>query len=243
MKPNHSIYVQSWQPKELTYAKLNADGFGFGWHTQEGTALSYRSSLPIWNDVNLPDLSTALCSSSWVAMVRSATLNHPHSPLNAQPFKYQQYLFCHNGFIQNFNDGIMQQVLLELPPEIAKNIHGLTDSEYLFALFCQLLTDDSVPSMQKALIGTIHWCEKKLSGRKAILNMMVTNGRCLIAVKHSINEIPASLYYADGNYPELPKNSRLIASERFSEHDCWQTVQTSSLITMTLDQAIMVEHL
>ncbi|VAW77744.1 hypothetical protein MNBD_GAMMA13-583, partial [hydrothermal vent metagenome] len=32
-EPPHSLLVQGWAPRELRYAKLNADGYGFGWHT------------------------------------------------------------------------------------------------------------------------------------------------------------------------------------------------------------------
>lgn len=31
LKPEHSLLVQSYQPKELEVALLNADGFGIGW--------------------------------------------------------------------------------------------------------------------------------------------------------------------------------------------------------------------
>ena len=32
LQPSHSLYRQAREPKELIYAKLNADGYGFGWY-------------------------------------------------------------------------------------------------------------------------------------------------------------------------------------------------------------------
>ena len=37
-KPEHSLVVQSYQPKELEFALLNADGFGLGWHHPDDIA-------------------------------------------------------------------------------------------------------------------------------------------------------------------------------------------------------------
>ena len=32
----HSLYQQSWDPKELTEARLNADGYGVAWRQRDG---------------------------------------------------------------------------------------------------------------------------------------------------------------------------------------------------------------
>jgi glutamine amidotransferase len=58
-KPEHSLLVQSYQPKEMTSGVVNADGLGIGWyhHEQDVNPFTYKSTLPIWNDTNLPELS------------------------------------------------------------------------------------------------------------------------------------------------------------------------------------------
>ena len=243
LNPEHSIYMQAWQPKELTYAKLNADGFGFGWYSENGDALSYRNHLPIWNDINLHNLAAALHSNLWLAMVRSATTNTFPSPLNVQPFKRKHYLFIHNGFIKDFNATILQALARELPSEITKDIHGLTDSEYLFGLFCHLLADDTDRSIKRALTDTVRWCEKHLQKNAAMLNIMVANGTSIFAVKYAVNETAPSLYFVDSDYMGFPKNSKIIASEKFSEDDCWQTVPNACLLTATPNKPILVEAL
>ena len=32
LDPPHSLVHQSWSPREMYYAKMNADGYGFGWY-------------------------------------------------------------------------------------------------------------------------------------------------------------------------------------------------------------------
>jgi len=56
----HSLYKQSWEPQELKYAKLNADGYGFGWYNRESAACTYTNPAPIWSDNNLPALAATL---------------------------------------------------------------------------------------------------------------------------------------------------------------------------------------
>lgn len=137
LEPEHSLYMQSWQPKELSYAKLNADGFGFGWYLPNGMPAVYRNQAPIWNDVNLEDLGATLCAPLWLAMVRSATADYGSSPFNAQPFRYGRLMFMHNGFIRDFNKGIRHTIAAALSENVLENVRGLTDSEYLFGLLCE----------------------------------------------------------------------------------------------------------
>jgi predicted glutamine amidotransferase len=75
LEPEHSLVVQSYQPQEMTAGLLNADGFGIGWYhpTQETKPFTYRNILPMWNDVNLPNLSRYIESGCVLSNVRSAT--------------------------------------------------------------------------------------------------------------------------------------------------------------------------
>ncbi len=36
IEPPHSLQVQGWAPRELKYARLNADGYGFAWYADDG---------------------------------------------------------------------------------------------------------------------------------------------------------------------------------------------------------------
>jgi gamma-glutamyl hercynylcysteine S-oxide hydrolase len=71
--PPHSLARQASAPDELRYARLNADGFGFGWYGEDDSAVVYRRADPIWQDPNLADLARNLFADLWLAAVRSAT--------------------------------------------------------------------------------------------------------------------------------------------------------------------------
>ncbi|HBE92200.1 MAG TPA: hypothetical protein DDW55_06595, partial [Gammaproteobacteria bacterium] len=45
IEPEHSLVKQSWAPREMLEAKLNADGYGYGWYDPEGNPLRYRYTM------------------------------------------------------------------------------------------------------------------------------------------------------------------------------------------------------
>src|SRR5947207_6128067 len=56
LKPAHSLYVQSYKPREMTSGVVNADGWGAALWLRDGREepALYRSAQPIWADPNLP---------------------------------------------------------------------------------------------------------------------------------------------------------------------------------------------
>ncbi|MBD2018667.1 class II glutamine amidotransferase, partial [Leptolyngbya sp. FACHB-36] len=112
-KPEHSLIVQSYQPKEMTAGLLNADGFGVGWYHPErqNEAFVYKNTLPIWSDVvNLPSLSRYVESGCILANVRSATPGLTVDLSNCQPFQYQRLLAMHNGAIEQFRQSLYRPI-------------------------------------------------------------------------------------------------------------------------------------
>jgi len=102
-KPEHSLIVQSYQPREMNSGLLNADGFGVGWyHTGIPTLSPIKYTLPsgmtltflAWGGM----LSRDVCWDMSVVLrrVRCVDLS------NCQPFEYQRLLCVHNGRIENF---------------------------------------------------------------------------------------------------------------------------------------------
>jgi glutamine amidotransferase len=225
-EPN-SLVKQSWASEELQGTTLNADGFGFGWHLQDGRARTYTSILPIWSDTNLDGLGHSLQSKLWLAYVRSATPGQATSQANTQPFKHEQYLFQHNGRIENFNNGPRAALHRHLSAEIAAEIEGNTDSEYLFALCKQQLR--SGKSVIDALRLSCEELPGLLNGTAALLNMMIADAGSLYVCRHAINggQCP-SLYYTD-THPHFPE-AVVIASERFSLQEHWHEIEEHTLL-------------
>jgi glutamine amidotransferase len=234
LAPPHSLYRQSWEPQELKYAKLNADGFGFGWYGPDNTPSTYNSALPIWSDNNLPDLAHTLTAPLWLAEVRSATLGNPVHQFNTAPFRDVQRLFTHNGFIREFHDCVQPEITAMLTPEIAAGIRGNTDSEYLFAGLQQLLLDDSSLDLPAAIRRLFTLLAEMVTTQAALLNIIVTDSVSLYAARHAINHECPSLYYTTDD--DLFPGGQVIASERLSDGSSWQPVPEHHLLIIEPDK-------
>ena len=239
-QPN-SLIRQSWDPREMQEAKLNADGFGFGWYTHDHRPVRYRNTLPIWSDDNLTALGQSLKSRVWLANVRSATPGQETSLTNTQPFIHEQFMFLHNGYLEGFSQEVRPRFHEFLIPKVQAEIRGNTDSEYLFALFRQTLVecDGQLPDCLKEGFDLL---ERILVGRTALLNVALYNGDRIIACRHAMNGADCpSLYYCTG-HPDYPQ-ATLLASERFSEHDCWRSVPPHSILMIKPDRPVELSSL
>lgn len=231
LEPQHSLYVQSWEPQELKYAKLNADGFGVGWYDPQGTPTTYINPMPIWSDGNLAGLARSLRSDLWLASVRSATEGFTNSAMNTQPFCDDDFLFMHNGYLGDFHSTLRPQMLRFLNDRVLGDMRGTTDSEFLFALIRHFLDeDDSLPlesAISEAFTSVSDWSD----GQVALLNLLISDGERLYATRHAINHECPSLYYCTDD--ELfPEGAQLIASEGLTPDALWQAVPEHHLLVL-----------
>lgn len=129
-KPEHSLIVQSYQPRFMTSGVLNADGFGVGWYhqNQDTEPFTYKNILPIWSDINLPSISRYVESGCAIAYVRSATSGQAVDLSNCQPFGLDRILFVHNGFVQNFRSSVYRPIRELFSDRTYQLINGTTDS-------------------------------------------------------------------------------------------------------------------
>jgi len=233
LDPPHSLYRQSWEPRELKYARLNADGYGFGWYNREGAACSYTCTSPIWADHNLPALASTLCEPLWIAEVRSATEGNPVHAFNTAPFSDDQYLFAHNGFIRDFHTQVLPEILPSLSPGSIAKIRGNTDSEYLFIILCQLLHEDMTEDLPGAIRKLFRLLADWIDEQPALLNIVISDGEQLYAARHGLHHESPSLYYTTDD--ELFPGGQVIASECFSENGFWQPVPEHHILILDPD--------
>ncbi|MDV3352334.1 ergothioneine biosynthesis protein EgtC [Leptothoe sp. LEGE 181152] len=230
LKPEHSLMVQSYQPKELEVALLNADGFGVGWHHPDDIAAEpfiYRNVLPIWNDANLPHLCRYIQAQSFVSNIRSATPGLPLDFSNCQPFRHGQLLFVHNGYIDKFRQTLYRP-MRDLIGDVAyQNIYGLTDSEHIFALITHLLELDP----QLALLGAL---EQAIDIIQSLANeydvrvsgvIVLSDGQQLVAARFD-NQAKAPSFYLL-RQPE----SIILASEPLFSGD-WEPIAQAHSLTV-----------
>ncbi|MEO0770640.1 MAG: ergothioneine biosynthesis protein EgtC [Cyanobacteria bacterium J06649_4] len=257
LKPKHSMWVQSYKPRELDAAVLNGDGFGLGWHgSQEPGAEGlrepyvYRNILPMWNDRSLEDLCRYIRSDNFVVNLRSATAKMPVDLSNCQPFKWsiqgKQILFVHNGLIENFFDTLYRPMREQLCDKAYRSIQGLTDSEHIFALLIHYLETQPGMNVAEALKQTmdaIAALANKANVRVAaniILSVREEGERDsfrgrLIALRYD-NKQTAPSFYLLKNAANFP-NSVMLSSEPLFE-DNWQAYTQSELISIDSDQSI-----
>ena len=223
----HSLFKQSWASEELRGTCLNADGFGFGWYREDKEAAIYTSTLPIWSDTNLTGLQQSLQSTLWLAYVRSATPGQAVNQANTQPFKHNNFSFLHNGRIENFNQGPRTALHGFLSAEIASEIEGNTDSEYLFAMCKQHL--NAGLTIENTVVAAFEELKTLDLAEPALLNIIVSDGDKIVACRHALNggKCP-SLYYTN-SHPHYP-DAVVIASERFSLSAHWHALEEHTLL-------------
>jgi len=234
LQPPHSLVKQSWQPREMRNAVLNADGFGVGWYNADQAPAAYRNTLPIWADPNLAALGRSLARPLWLAYVRSATDGFSTGFANTQPFLDDELIFLHNGFVAGFPDSARPRIRRWLHPEFEASVHGNTDSEYLFAVLRQLYWEDGENTLEHALPRLCeqlaHWAPE----RPQLLNLAIADGRRVYALRHALAEDCPSLYYTtdDEQFP----GGQLLASEPLTETGLWQPVPPHHLLILDPDE-------
>jgi len=234
LEPAHSLQIQAWAPRELRYARLNADGYGFSWYPEDGRPAAYVHPGPIWNDPNLPHLARALVSDLWLASVRSATGGNPVNHANTQPFVDDEFLFDHNGLIDNFHSEVRHKLVADLDPRYLPSILGNTESEYLFAALRQLLNQNPDLPVENALGDLMAQIEGWAGDCRALLNMVISDGERLYAARHALGDECPTLYYTtdDDSFP----NAQLIASEPLTESGVWQSVPEHQILVLDPDE-------
>ena len=243
IEPEHSLIVQSYKPQEMTSGFLNADGFGMGWYDRDlDSPYSYRNTLPIWNDVNLPQLARYIKSQCVLGYVRSATRVSSIAMINCQPFSHQGLLFVHNGFIDNFRSTLYRPIRNQLSDFAYQRIEGTTDSEHIFALIVNELEADSNLTLQQALNNTVMNLAKlaEEDNIEFSANMVLTNGEELAACRYANRKPSPSLYYIKDN--SRFSDAVIVASEPLFYGD-WIDCPEASLISVGKNLEVSVNSI
>jgi glutamine amidotransferase len=220
VEPEHSLFRQSWAPREQRHGVVNADGFGVGWWdlTRRQEPARYRRALPMWQDRSFASMAGVIASTAVVAAVRSATPPLPVEESGTPPFADGRYLFAHNGAIEGYPQGVGERLRRSLPVERAVRIEGVSDSELLFAL--ALARIDRGASLVGALVDVVATVRRESGGR---LNMVLCDGVSIAATRAG-----DSLYI----WRSKDSGSGKIASEPSDGDPEWRGVPDDSLIEL-----------
>jgi glutamine amidotransferase len=242
--PEHSLIVQSYQPREMNSGVLNADGFGVGWyHSQKDTnPFTYKNILPIWNDVNLPSLSRYVESRCVLGYVRSATAGQAVDLSNCQPFESDRLLCIHNGRIENFRQTLYRAIRDRLSDVAYQGIKGNTDSEHIFALLLDELQAQPSATLEQALQTVLLDLDRLAKSHQvaASINTIVSDGHRLVASRFASDQQAPSLYWLrdDPAFPEAV----IIASEPIFAGN-WNSFPEQSIITVGEDLEIEIHQI
>jgi predicted glutamine amidotransferase len=242
-KPKHGLIDQSLHSR-LGAETTNGDGFGVGWYGSGDGPGVYRSVSPAWGDANLRHLAGQIESPLFLAHVR-ATSGTAVQETNCHPYLHGQWLFVHNGMINQFPT-IRRDLMLAVEPALFADIQGSTDSEVLFHLaLTNGLEDDPLAALART-IGLV----ETTAGRHGIKNAVqasigLSDGERLWAIRYSTEGRSRTLFAsADAHaikqlHPENPRlqdlrdGDCLVVSEPIADlPGAWHEIPEATALTV-----------
>jgi predicted glutamine amidotransferase len=221
-QPDSALIRQSTMPRMLHM--LNLAGFGLrAWDpasaNPEQAYAYYSQSLPVF-DRNLQNLAQKIRPSCVLGHVRGVAYSTrvEISLQNVHPFHFAgvPLVLAHNGDLAGF--ARMKPLLLaHIRPEYLAQIHGTTDSEWIYALllsqFGEIRTDFNEGEIFSAISGTFGII-RDIRARLGIalsssVNLFVANGTQLAAVRYCFDfgcyrtEDPAGVHEANLSFLSL----------------------------------------
>jgi predicted glutamine amidotransferase len=239
-KTDHSLIDQSLHSR-LGVETTNGDGFGVGWYgTNTAAPAVFRSIEPAWNDRNLREVAGHVESPLFLAHIRAST-GTAVQQTNCHPFRYEKWLWVHNGLVRDFHL-IKRELALAVDGSLYPSIEGSTDSELLFYLALTLGLEDDPPGAVARMVGLVEEAGRHHGIEHPIqMTIGTADGKSVWAFRYSSEGKSRSLYYSSDvrtlreMYPERPRlqeasdESRIIVSEPIVElAGAWNEVPESS---------------
>jgi glutamine amidotransferase len=218
----------------------NGDGFGLGWYGKGENPGLFHSIRPAWNDFNLRDLANNIESPLFMAHVRATSLATIQET-NCHPFRYKNWLFLHNGQIEELQK-FRRELLLAVGDEYFENILGSTDSELMFHLALTFGLEKDVPSAIARMTGFVESVAKKHGVAESVwMTLGISDGKTLWGFRYGSDGDGPSLYYSP-DVTELEKvnpaikgrleaRARCLLSEPIGKFpELWKEVPQSSAV-------------
>jgi glutamine amidotransferase len=238
-RPAHSLIDQSLNSR-MGATTTNGDGFGIGWYGDSANPALFKAVEPAWNDRNLRELAGQVRTGLFFAHVRAST-GTPVQRSNCHPFRYDRWLWMHNGSIADFHK-VRRDLMMAIDPTLFADIEGSTDSEALFYLALTFgLTDDPPGAVERAVglveeVGHRHGIAEPIQ-----MTVATTDGSSIWAFRYSSVGASRSLYYSTDVvalrklHPEVPvlrtlsDEARLVVSEPLGDlTGAWNEVPEAS---------------
>ncbi len=238
VKRDRSLIDQSLHSREGA-TPTNGDGFGVGWYDDTETPRLYRSVHPAWNDRNLRELAAGISSHLFLAHIRAST-GTAIQETNAHPFRYQRWLWMHNGLIRDF-PRVRRELVLAVDDSLFTSIEGTTDSETMFYLALTFGLESEPVAAVERMVGFVEETGRRHGIADPIqMTIATTDGRSVYAFRYSSEGKSRSLYFSTrmdalrAHYPEsdelaqLSDETRIVVSEPLGDlAGAWNEVPES----------------
>ncbi|MFG2125899.1 class II glutamine amidotransferase [Streptomyces sp. NPDC048710] len=196
-RPKHSLIDQSLHAR-MGVETTNGDGFGIGWYEEHArTPAVFHDIGPAWSNRNLQEIAGHVRAPLFFAHVRAST-GTAVQQTNCHPFRYDRWMWMHNGSIAGFHT-FRRALLLAVDPELFASIEGTTDSEAMFFLALTFGLEEDPPGAVARMTGFVERIGRE-HGVQAPLQMTiaVADGERLLAFRYASEGTPRSLYYSAG---------------------------------------------
>jgi len=234
----HPLYEQSWAPRELLSGSVNADGYGVVWYA-DGRPARIAEARPVWYDDELARTLSAISAGCAIAALRNSTPGLPVDRSAVLPLVLDRWAFVLNGFVPDFRRRHMRALRSTLPDELYAELHGVSDAETLFLMTVAALRGGA--SMVEALEATVQAVCKRVGKEEAQLNMVLSDGARLAAIRAGTVLLTNSLYVA--KRPPFAPDGVVLVSEAPEPGACWDAVDGHSWIEIGGDGTIRSEVL
>lgn len=238
-KPAHSLIDQS-RHARLGVETTNGDGFGVGWYTGGESPGVFRGIGPAWSDRNLRNLAGHIRAPIFLAHIRAST-GTPVQESNCHPFRYQRWLWMHNGSIAEFTR-LKRDLVLAVDPELYPAIEGSTDSELMFFLALTFGLRDDPPGAVARAVGLIEATAREHGVEHPVqMTVATSDGERLWGFRYSTLRQSRSLFYStdvrtlrdlhpdNANLRLLSDEARVVVSEPLGELvGAWNEVPEST---------------
>lgn len=227
---SHSLYHQSFRPREMLSGSVNADGYGVAWY-QESLPVRIAEARPIWFDPELETLLSGVSSTAVLALLRNATPGLPVDRAAVAPFLHERWSFGLNGYIADFRRSAMRTVHALLPDALYAKLGGVSDTEALFWLAVDRLQRGESP--MEAMRGVVAdaLAVAREAGVEAQLNLVLSDGDEIVLSRTGSVEATNSLYLCSGG--ALVPAGVVAASEPLNEGTEWAPVPAHALVRLT----------
>jgi predicted glutamine amidotransferase len=242
-EPPHSLIEQSRASGDQHLA--NADGFGVGWYGHRDQPGLFRSVAPAWGDRNFRDLCGQVTSRLFLAHVRAAT-GTAVQETNCHPFRHDNWIFVHNGFIADFHR-LRRKLMLAIDPMLFSDVEGTTDSEVMFHLALTFgLADEPLTALERMAGFIEHVGNDEGVAEPLQMTLGVSDGERLYAVRYaSGTQVPNTLwvtssatslhelYPDDARLKRFGEDARAVVSEPLSDlPGLWHEVPPAAAIVV-----------